>query len=418
VTADAEGPVSGTVFKVERGAAGEKIAYVRIFSGTVRTRDRLRFGRETEDKVTAITVFDRGSATQRAAVSAGEIGKLWGLAEVQIGDSIGGLQTAATHQFAPPTLETVVVPRDPADRHRLRVALAQLAEQDPFINVRQDDTRREISVSLYGEVQKEVIEATLATDFGVEVTFRETTTIHVERPVGTGAALESLHAESNPFLATVGLRIEPAPADSGIDFRLDVRTRSVPLYVYKTVQSFTEIMAQTVRRTLEEGLFGWRVTDCTVTMTDSGYASPGSTAADFRKLTPLVLMSALEQAGTQVCEPIVRVSLELPTDAMGSVLSVLAGLGAVVQVPSLRGKLPTIETVLPAARVRDLQRRLPALTGGEGVLETAFAGYEPVGGEAPTRRRTAPNALNREEYMLHIARRAVSGTSSLRESTR
>ena len=86
---DADGPVSGTVFKIERGPAGEKIAYVRMFSGTVRTRDRLRFGRDAEEKVTAISVFDRGSAVRRTSVSAGEIGKLWGLGEIQIGDAVG-----------------------------------------------------------------------------------------------------------------------------------------------------------------------------------------------------------------------------------------------------------------------------------------------------------------------------------------
>ena len=87
---DADGPVSGTVFKVERGPAGEKIAYVRMFSGTVRTRERLRFGREQEGKVTAISVFERGAVgppSRRS--SAGQIGKLWGLADVRIGDAIG-----------------------------------------------------------------------------------------------------------------------------------------------------------------------------------------------------------------------------------------------------------------------------------------------------------------------------------------
>ena len=140
---DADGPVSGAVFKIERGTAGEKIAYVRMFSGTVRTRDRVTFGLEAEDKVTAVAVFDRGAAVQRPSVSAGEIGKLWGLGEIRIGDRIGEIRAASTaHHFAPPTLETVVAPIDPDDRARLRVALTQLAEQDPLIDVRQDDTAR------------------------------------------------------------------------------------------------------------------------------------------------------------------------------------------------------------------------------------------------------------------------------------
>jgi ribosomal protection tetracycline resistance protein len=70
---DADGEASGTVFKIERGSGGEKIAYVRMFSGAVRTRDRLRLRGGDEQKVTAIDVFDGGGAVQRADVAAGQI---------------------------------------------------------------------------------------------------------------------------------------------------------------------------------------------------------------------------------------------------------------------------------------------------------------------------------------------------------
>src|SRR5215213_5274252 len=199
VEGDVDGPVSGVVFKVERAPAGEKIAYVRMFSGTVKVRDLLRFDRDEEGKVTGVSVFDRGSAVQRASVAAGRIGRLWGLGEVRIGDAIGEPQTTPErHYFAPPTLETVVVPRRPADKGALHVALTQLAEQDPLINVRQDDSRQEIFVSLYGEVQKEVVGATLANDYDIDVEFRETTTICIERPIGVGAAVELLPKARSP----------------------------------------------------------------------------------------------------------------------------------------------------------------------------------------------------------------------------
>jgi ribosomal protection tetracycline resistance protein len=418
---DADSPASATVFKVERGAAGEKVAYVRLFSGAIHVRDRLRFRRDglvgdEEAKVTAISVFDGGSAVQSASVGAGEIGKLWGLNEIKIGDTIGEpTPTASGHgSFAPPTLESVVVPRRPRDKGALYVKLEQLAEQDPLINVRRDDRRHEISVSLYGEVQKEVIQATLSDDFGIDVEFRETTPIYIERPISTGEAVELLNAESNPFRATIGLRIEPGPSDSGIAFRLEVVNRTVPMYVYKTRDTFAEYMGQYVRETLREGLYGWQVTDCIVTMTQSNYSSPDgppstrgplSTAADFRKLAPLVVMQALERAGTVVCEPTLRVSLEVPADAIGTVMPALARLGAALETPSLQGKLATIETVLPATRAQDLHRRLAELTGGEGVLEASLAGYQPLSGDQPVRRRTTPNPLNLGEYMLHLARR-------------
>jgi ribosomal protection tetracycline resistance protein len=116
-------------------------------------------------------------------------------------------------------------------------------------------------------------------------------------------------------------------------------------------------------------------------MTECGYSAPGSTAADFRKLTPLVLMRALERAGTVVCEPTVRVGVEIPTQTIAAVMTALARLGAAVETPSPQGKLSTITGVLPPARADDLQGQLPGLTGGEGVLESSFADYLPVSGD-------------------------------------
>jgi ribosomal protection tetracycline resistance protein len=403
---EATGPLSGTVFKVERGPAGEKIAYVRMFSGTLRTRDRL----DSEDKVTAVSVFENGAAVRRDRVTAGRIGKVWGLGGIRVGDPIGAPLAGERRFFAPPTLETVVTPCRPGDAGALHVALVQLAEQDPLINLREDGIRREILVSLYGEVQKEVIQATLADDFGIAVTFRETTTICVERVNGTGAAVEVMKGEGNPFLATVGLRVEPAAPGSGVGFRLAVELGSMPYSFFKAVE-------ETVRETLLQGLRGWPVIDCLVTMTRSGYAprqsamhatfdkSMSSTGADFRSLTPLVLVDALRQAGTTVHEPMHRFRLELPADTYGAVLPLLGRLRAVPRAPEVRGSTCTLEGDIPAARVHELGQRLPGATRGEGVVESAFDHYEPVRGSVPARSRTDHNPLNRKDYLLQVVRR-------------
>ena len=103
-------------------------------------------------------------------------------------------------------------------------------------------------------MQKEVIAATLAEDFGVDVEFRESTTICIERPAGRGAAVELIGTDSNPFLATVGLRIEPGPVDSGVRFRLEVELGSMP-------RAFFAAVEETVHAALTQGLHGWQVTD-------------------------------------------------------------------------------------------------------------------------------------------------------------
>jgi ribosomal protection tetracycline resistance protein len=406
---DAAGPVSGTVFKVERGPAGEKIAFARLFTGTLRARDRLRFGPDRAGKVTAVSVFDGGAAVPGASVTAGQIAKLWGLRDVRIGDALG-VAPAADRHFAPPTLETVVVPRRPADKGALHVALAQLAEQDPLINLRLDGVRQDMLVSLYGEVQKEVIQATLADEFGIDVGFRETTTICIERPVGSGAAVEIIGREPNPFLAGVGLRVDPGVAGSGVQFRLEIELGALPL-------AFLSAVEETVRETLRQGIHGWQVTDVAVTMTHSGYwprqshahgtfdKSMSSTAGDFRNLTPLVMMSALSQAGTRVYEPWHRYRIEAPAEALTPLLALLARLQAVPRVPVLTGSSCVLDGGIAAARVRELEQQMPALTRGEGVLDCSFEHYQPVRGAIPARLRSDHNPLNRKEYLLHVARR-------------
>jgi ribosomal protection tetracycline resistance protein len=106
-----------------------------------------------------------------------------------------------------------------------------------------------------------------------------------------------------------------------------------------------------------------------------------------------------------VCEPVHRFCLEIPADTLGPLLPVLAQVRAVSRTQELRGGSYLLEGEIPAARVHELQQLLPALTRGEGVLEFAFARYQPVTGPPPTRPRTDHNPLNRKEYLLRATRR-------------
>jgi ribosomal protection tetracycline resistance protein len=161
-------------------------------------------------------------------------------------------------------------------------------------------------------------------------------------------------------------------------------------------------MDGTIRETLREGLLGWQVTDCRVTMTRSGYLAPGTGRRDFRYLTPLVLMAALRAAGTTVCEPVHRFHLEVPSDTVGAVAQAVARLGAVTHTIEPRGPMSRLEGDVATSRMHDLQRLLPGLTRGEGVFASAFDHYRPVRGQPPGRPRTDRDPLNRGEYLRQI----------------
>ncbi len=406
---DADGPLSATVFKVERGPAGERVGLLRVHSGTLRLRDRVPV-RGVEETVTGVAVYESADVVRSASVPAGRVARVLGLGSVQVGDVLGEPRPHDDgHAFPPPTLETVVEPCRPEQRGAMYTALTQLAEQDPLIGLRRDDSRGEVALSLFGEVQKEVVQATLAAEHGVEVTFRETTTICVERLLGTGSAHEVIDVDPNPFLATVGLRVAPAPVGSGVRFALEVERGSMPPAFFTAVE-------ETVRATLGQGLQGWPVPDCAVTMTHSGYyarqshahgtfdASMSSTAGDFRHLTPLVLMAALSGAGTEVLEPVHRFELEIPQPMLGAVLSALSRLRAVPLRTDPVGASYVLSGDVPAAWVHRLQREVPTLTSGEGVLTTAFDHHAPVAGPVPSRARTDLNPLRRKEYLTRLER--------------
>jgi ribosomal protection tetracycline resistance protein len=389
----ATGDPSGRVFKVERGAAGEKVAYVRMFRGSVRTRQRLDLPGGRVGKVSGLQVFEGGHWVRADEVGAGRIGRLHGLASVRVGDGFGDSLRGEDHHFAPPTLEASVEAVDPAQRPALRVALAQLADQDPLIASRTDEDGR-ATVSLYGRVQQEVIASTLAEEHGIDVEFSDASVIHVERPRGVGVAVERFNTPSNPHHATLGLRVAPGALGSGLVFGVDVPGPEMPLFLFRSAEGFAAVMRRHVVRTLEHGLFGWQVTDCRVTLTDIGYTSadgppsrrgPLPTSHDFRKLIPLVLRQALARAGVRVCEPVLAVALEVPTENAGAVQRVVTRWGAALLGQTSAGDLTRLEVRLVAARLHELQRQLPDLTGGEGTLESRFDGYEPVRGKPAVR---------------------------------
>ncbi|BCJ34602.1 tetracycline resistance protein, tetM/tetO subfamily [Actinocatenispora thailandica] len=391
----ADGRIAARVFKVERGPGGDKIAYLRVSSGVLRPRQRLELAGGRSGKASSVETYGDGGWTLVDAVGPGEIGRVRGLSAVRVGDAVGELPEPAEPQFPPPTLEAAVEAARPEDGPALRTALAQLADQDPLIDVHLDAAGQP-TVSLYGRVQQEVLEATLAEEYGILARFADAAVLHIERPRGTGTAVERLNTASNPYQATIGLRIEPAEAGSGIRFVVAAAARDMPLYLYGDATRFAATIEQHIRDTLRYGLHGWPVTDCVVTLVEAGYSvadgppskrGPRSTALDYRKVAPVVCRQALRRAGTRVCEPVLRVSLEVPEQHVAALQTVLGRMGAELTGQWSAGPMARIDARLVAARLHALQHQLPDLTGGEGVLEYRFDSHRPVRGRPPRRAR-------------------------------
>ena len=392
----------GTVFKIVRERSGEKLAYVRVRAGVVALRQRVELYRRLGDNiesesevVTSVAVLTQGTDTRRRAARAGEIALVGGLRGARIGDQLGGPEGLEDlEHLSLPGLETIVTP-DGSDRTTVHDALAVIAEQDPLIDLRVG-ADGELAVSLYGEVQKEVLREQLFRDHRVSAEFSRTRTVFIERVDGVGDALAEYG--SSGFAAGVGLRVEPAPVGSGVIYRLEVDLGSLLL-------SFHTAIEETVRAGLQQGLAGWRIPDATVVVTHTAYDSVGSTAGDFRRQTPLVLFAALALAGTTVCEPMSRFDLTAPATAISVLMRTLVDLDATPGEPEVGTTSLRLVGDVPTERVHEFGQLLPGLTSGEGLLTTTPGGFRPLRHGRPARARTDGNPLDPQEYLRHLRQR-------------
>jgi len=375
-----------SVFKIDRDAHGQVVAYARVRSGALAPRQEIeRYHRVGDDQVvhatcrpTTVRTFTRGSASTERAATAGEIAQVVGLGDVEVGDQLGRWDARLGGRwFAPPGLEAVVLPVDPADTTALFEALRVLSAQDPLIDARLDGVDGEPTVSLYGEVQREVLASRLADEFGVAASFLPTQVVHVERVAGTGEAEEAVPMGN----ALVGIRVQPAPAGTGVHYRIAIERGWL-------IPSFHTAIEETVARELREGLYGWAVTDCTVTLVQGRYSAPTPSAGAFRQLTTSTLRRALTAAGTTVCAPVSEFEVGLPSAMLRPVLQELLAAGAVPHPPETGAQRTRLTGEMPTSRVHDVEARLPDLTGGEGYLVARPVGYAPLSGPVPRRRST------------------------------
>jgi len=395
-----DGTLSGVVFKIERESSGEKIAYVRVFSGSLHVRKYVDIQRSKsqshKEKIKKMCMFHNGNAVQASTVPSGEFCKVWGLSDIKIGDIIGERTDYIKDiHFAEPQMETAIdaVPKERI--HDLYAALMELCEEDPLIKVWKDDVHNELYIRLFGEVQKEVIETTLHEKYNLQVTFSNTRVVCIEKPIGIGNSVEVMGEKENPFYATIGFKVERGKHNSGITYNLGVELGSLPLAFHKAIED-------TVFQTLKQGLYGWEVTDIIVTLTHTGYASPVTTASDFRNLTPLVLMDALQLAETCVFEPLNEFELTVPEHAISTAMYKLAAIPATFTELILHNDSYHLTGSLPIAKTENFKQMLHSFTEGEGIFTTKPAGFTKLTAPFPTRKRVDFNPLNRKDYLLHV----------------
>lgn len=362
------------VYRVSRGAHGERLAWVKVTGGVLRAKEQLSGfdrGATWNEKVDQVRIYDADSFEIAREVPAGRVCAVTGLSQVLPGSALGAEARSAEPALAP--VLSYSVNAAGADATTLVQALRELADEDPLLGVAWHEQLQEVHVQLMGEVQREVVARQLLDRFGLEVTFgaggilyRETVTAPVR---GAG------HFEPLRHYAEVQLLVEPSERGAGVE----AGTRALEDDLDRNWQRL--ILTHVLEREHPGVLTGAPLTDVRITLLGGRAHLKHTEGGDFRQATyraiRQALMTAREQGACRLLEPWYRFRLGVPADKVGRALADLQRMGGDFDAPVAEGDRAEIAGAAPASEIGSYALEVSAYSGGRGRLFLEYAGYRP-----------------------------------------
>lgn len=386
--------LSGVVYKITHDDAVGRIAHVRLFGGSIRTRDSVRTSSMQESqKVTQIRKYSGSRFTGVDEVKRGDIAALCGLSSVKVSDIIGEAGAIAGCSLSVPLMKVQVIPGRQEDLYPAITAFEELSAEDPQLNMEYYPDEKEIDISITGTIQLEILSAVVKERYGLEVSFSPPTVIYKETPSKSGNGYEA-YTMPKPCWAVISLDIEPGERGSGLEYHSVVPNDRI-FYRY---QHHIEI---SVPRALKQGLYNWEVTDLKVVLVGGGHHTVHTHPLDFFLATPMAVMNGLKNTGTTLLEPMIMMRVTAPEEFTGKVIGDMISMRGAYEAPSISGGMFTLEAKVPVAASLEYAIRLASMTAGRGILSTRFAGYEECPLElGKTAKRRGVNPLDREKWIL------------------
>ncbi len=394
-TPEGQSELCGQVFKIEYSEKRRRFVYVRIYSGTLHLRDVIRISEKEKIKITEMCVPSNGEIVPADHACPGEI-VILADDTLKLNDILGNekLLPHKTRIDNPmPLLRTTVEPQKPEQREALLNALAEIADTDPLLHFDIDTVTHEIILSFLGKVQLEVICSLLEEKYHVGVAMKEPSVIYLERPQKKASYTIHIEVPPNPFWASIGLTVTPLPVGSGTQYKSEVSLGYLN-------QSFQNAVMEGVRYGMEQGLYGWGVTDCQICFDYGVYYSPVSTPADFRFLAPVVLEQALKKAGTQLLEPYLSFTLFAPQEYLSRAYNDAPKYCAIIESTRLEKDEVIFKGEIPARCIGEYRNDLNFYTNGRSVCITELKGYQETSGEPVFQPRRPNSRLDKIRHMF------------------
>ena len=386
----------GRVFKIEYTDHKQRLVYLRLYSGTLHLRDTIILPEKKKVKLTEIYIPSNGEMIQTKIVCSGDIFIIPNNT-LRLNDIIGNekiLPCNVWNDKTVPILRTRIEPIKIEEREKLLDALTEIADTDPLLRYCVDTITHEIIISFLGTVQLEVICSLLIEKYHINIRIEDPTVIYLEKPLQKADYTIHIEVPPNPFWASIGLSITPLPIGTGIQYESKVSLGYLN-------QSFQNAVREGINYGLEQGLYGWKVTDCKICFEYGVYYSPVSTPSDFRFLAPIVLEQTLKKAGTQLLEPYLSFILFTPQEYFSRAYNDAQKHCAIIETSQSKNDEVIFTGHIPARCINEYRNTLTLYTNGQAVFLTELKDYQIATCEPVIQSRRPNNRIDKVRHMFN-----------------
>ncbi len=377
-----EEPFCALVFKIATDPFVGRLAFIRIYSGTLSSSSTVLNARTgKKERITRLYQMHANKQKPKEKIDAGDICAAVGFKDIKTGDTLCEQKHPVlleTISFPDPVISIVVEPKSKEDIDKLSNALGKLTEEDPTFTVKIDEDSGQTVISGMGELHLEVIVDRLKREFKVEcnqgrpqVAYKECLTKEVEH-----REIFKKQTGGRGKFADISILIGPVDEDkNGLQFINKIKGGAIPKeYIPSVEKGFKEAMSNGT-------LAGYPLQDLKVTLVDGSFHEVDSDALSFEIVAKQAFRKAALKAKPMLLEPIMKAEVVTPEEYMGDVIGDLNKRRGEVEAMESRANARVIKARVPLSEKFGYVTVLRTITSGRATSTMEFSHYEVVPNE-------------------------------------
>lgn len=388
---------SAKVFKVNFDPKKGRLAHLKMFGGHLKSKDVIRSQQlETQVKINQIFKPYLGDLIQVSELKQGEIGVV-STSEIVLAGDVLGEEKYNDHfnNIGQAILGVQVKAKEDKDYQKLGEALEILNIEDPTLDFKWFKEDHEFHLKILGPIQTEVLKENLLERWGIDAEFLKPKVIYKETPSSSAEGYVR-YWMPKPCWAIMTFLIEPGHQGSGVTFTSKVRTSDIS-------NKYLNEVKRAIPWSLKQGIKGYEVTDLSITLIEGSEHTVHSNPGDFLLATPMGILRGLENAGTDLLEPMYAFEIKANQDLLGPISSDLNQMHAQIGAPRFEHDYFILSGRVAVAEAMDYSIQFNATTSGKGRLKLSLDGYEKTATtEDKIRGFKGVSPLDESQWILHM----------------